>query len=151
MHSLFVYIFFYTVPKPRHIYLWKVTCFRFHSNKHSYHFFLMIWKFIFARCTIFKTFASITLLCHIITVWCGGRDTASLSVRLACRRMGVRIHVPTDLSCYYMLGNRYVTRVLGDDHYNGCPVSQKVWHAKNPHCSKTMSPEHESKFTALYW
>ena len=30
------------------------------------------------------------------------------------------------------------------------PVSQYVWHAKTPHCSKAMSTEHRSKFAALH-
>ena len=81
------------------------------------------------------------------------------SVGPASGRLSVRIPAATDLNRKIQVVTApplnarqqvLVIRVLGDEHYIGCPVSQLMCHAKIPHCTMAMSVEHKSKFSALY-
>ena len=69
-------------------------------------------------------------------------------------KLGVQIPAATDqprqLHCQ-TLGNR--CEFDGSSEMtiiNGCPVSQYVWHAKEPSLLMAMSAEHRSKFAALH-
>ena len=81
------------------------------------------------------------------------------SIGPASGRLSVRIPAATDLNRKIQVVTApplnarqqvLVIRVLGDEHYIGCPVSQLMCHAKNPHCTMAMSVEHKSKFSALF-
>ena len=93
-------------------------------------------------------------------VFCRGDCAFGKSVRIACRRLGVRIPVATDLSRKNRQGqlHRQTLGIRCECQWssymtikNGFPVLHQVWHAKEPSLLNGHESRAQGKICSLSW